>query len=480
MQITQAFNLGLSQHEIDFVDIDTAADTPLFLDPFFIGIRTDAWSVGASRTLRNFFQTFVSLVRDGDFPRARRMLDHLHEPNETCLGLSQGDPQGRAIGAIDADRLFASILQSNAIDTGVVEDLEDFRLFIPGIDKDKISDLTTNIIRRHLIDYTITQCELWGIPLVGDLPTGFFWNSARRHWENGFSRALIVDGKRILLTPKGAVSFVKKYTPKTYYSRFVLEFLQHEHLSIESALVQHRKDGTPFVTKISLEESVAPFSKEYLANFTANHPDVFSDFKEWVKESSASLSSEEISGEEGAIVADYLVQRLAATQAGSENASRYHKLCVSILELLLYPALTAPVVELEVNEGRKRIDIVFDNAAQSGFFHRVHSVGQVPAQFICVECKNYSKDVANPELDQLIGRFSVNTGKVGLLLFRSVDDPNRLLARCSDAYLAGQGLIIPVSDSDLGNMLRYYIAGQMNLIDRFFADCYRAISFRQP
>lgn len=480
MRITRAFNLDLTQHEIDFVDIDTDRDTPLFIDPFFLGIRTDAWSVGASRTLRNFFQTFVELVREGDRPRARRLLDHLHEPNETCLGLSKRDPQGRAIGKIDADKLFASIVESNAIETGVVEDLEDFRLFIPGIDKDKVSDLTTNVIRKHLIEYTVSQCELWGIPLTANMPTGFFWNSTRRRWENEFSHALIVNGKRILLTPKGVVSFVKKYTPKTYHSRFVLEFLQHEHLEMETALVQFRRDGTPYVTKISLEESVAPYSKEYLANFTANHPDVFSDFKEWAAKNSSSLTSEEISGEEGSAIAEFLGQKLAAIHPGANDASRYHRLCVSILEILLYPALTAPVVELEQNEGRKRIDIVFDNAASSGFFHRVHSVGQIPAQFICVECKNYSKDVANPELDQLIGRFSVNTGRVGLLLFRTVDNPLLLRQRCSDAYFAGQGLIIPISDIDLLRMLNQFAQQQIAAIDQFFSEQYRAIAFRQP
>lgn len=480
MKITQAFGLDLSQHEIDFVDIDTATDTPLFLDPFFLGIRLDSWSIASSRTLRNFFQTFVNLVREDQHRRARAMLDHLHEPNETCLGLSRGDPQGRAIGEINADELFASILQSQAISTGVVEDLEDFRIFIPGIDKDKVSDLTTNIIRRHLINYTISQCDLWKIPLAENRPTGFYWDPGQRRWVNGYNRALIVEGKRILLTPKGVVSFVKKYTPEKYFSKFILEYLQHEHLAMESALVQYRKNGTPYVTKVSLRESVAPYSKSYLAEFTANHPEVFADFRAWVERNSASVRSDEIADEDGSVVAGFLMQKLAELPPGGENASAYHRLCVSILELLLYPLLTAPVVEAEINDGRKRIDIIFDNAATSGFFHRVHNVAQIPAQFICVECKNYTKDVANPELDQLIGRFSVNTGKVGLLVFREVDDLPRLFARCSDALLAGQGLIIPISDSDFMSLLTAYAEGRTQRVDEFFANRYREISFRQP
>jgi len=106
----------------------------------------------------------------------------------------------------------------------------------------------------------------------------------------------------------------------------------------------------------------------------------------------------------------------------------------------------------------------------------VHAVGSIPAQFISVECKNYSKDVANPELDQLIGRFSVNHGKVGLILFRSIDDEITLLARCNDAYVAQQGLIIPISDQNIFALLASVAAGDQASVDQFFADRYRVIS----
>lgn len=232
MKISERFDLEANQFTLDFVDIDTDGDTRLFLDPSFIGLKKNRWAESASRTIRSFFETFVDLYRAGQKENARALLQNLHEPNETCLGLSKGRPRGNAIGDGDGDKLFVSIAQSRAMDTGIIEDLEDFRLFVPGIDKDKISDMTTNIIRRHLISYTQEQAEIWGIPLTEGVATGPYWSSALRQWDTDYTAMLVIESHPILLTPKSIVSYAKRYSAGKYHSNFVVEFLRNEHLRI--------------------------------------------------------------------------------------------------------------------------------------------------------------------------------------------------------------------------------------------------------
>lgn len=221
MRIGRYFKTGKQQPELDFVDIDTNTDIPLFLDPYFIANRTDQWSVQASNTIRNFFQNLIDKLRAND-RSAFKLLSHLHEPNETCLGLSQGKPKGRGVGRENMLDLYSSLSKSKAVKTGIVSDIEDCHIFVDGFGKDKLSDMTTGILRRHLIEYTQNQAKLNNIPLKPGVPSGYFWDTSLESWNNIHTDMLVVNGRKIILVPKGVVSFSFGYTPEKYYNKFVL------------------------------------------------------------------------------------------------------------------------------------------------------------------------------------------------------------------------------------------------------------------
>lgn len=480
MRISKRFALPGSQAELDFVDVDTSRDMRLFVDPHFLASRSDPWSIEASRTIRSFFSYFLGLLNDGQTIEAQGLFDHLHEPNETCLGFSRKQPRGNGVGNQDAYRIFQSLAESKAAKTGLLEDLEDCRLFVRGIDKDKTSDMTTNIIRGHLIEYTQNQCKLWGIPLVPDSPSGFFWNCGTRSWENGYCENLLVGRKRILLVPKAVVSYSKAHTPRRYHQHFILNFLQHEHLKMKSALVRstYNKKGErkDFVTKKDLvSKGGAAFDKDYLASFTKAHPTVFATFKEVMKKTGGSIPLEDLTGDLSAIC-DHLIAKLSSIKPGNDQATEYHRTVIGILDLLFYPRLLNPLIEREIHEGRKRIDISFDNAATDGFFRNLHEISRIPCPFILVECKNYGRDVANPELDQLAGRYSPNRGQFGLMVCRALADDTLFLSRCRDTFKDSRGLIIPITDADLIAGLQKRSVGEENPLDSILSEKYRSVA----
>jgi len=140
-----------------------------------------------------------------------------------------------------------------------------------------------------------------------------------------------------------------------------------------------------------------------------------------------------------------------------------------VYTFLFYPSLTNPSKEHSINEGRKRIDILYDNTATGGFFDRMAKAPDTNAKTVIIECKNYSNNIANPELDQLIGRFSIHSGKFGIISCRHDDNPDLTLQRCKDALNAGQGTILVLTDQDLIKMLEnyddFYSASHIKILD---------------
>ena len=110
-------------------------------------------------------------------------------------------------------------------------ELSDCELMVEGIGDDKISDITTNILRKMLIEYTQEQCQLHGIAMRR-VASGRLWDQERRLWTQGYTELPVVGGRKILLVPKESVRWRMSLTPHEYYNNFVLEFLQAEHLKV--------------------------------------------------------------------------------------------------------------------------------------------------------------------------------------------------------------------------------------------------------
>lgn len=482
MKISEYFKLGASQHEIDFVDVDVANDMPLFIDPHFLASRSDRWSKEATLSIRSFFRVFLEQIRLKNNKKALNLFTHLKEPNETRLGLSKGKSQGRGVGREDALKIFDSISTSRAVQSGLVKDIEDTRILVEGVDKDKVSDMATNIIRRHLIKYTQDQCRLWHLPLTPGVPSGSLWNRMDKDWEEVYTEMLVINGRKILLVPKSIVSFNFNYTPQKYHQHFILNYLQSCHLSINSALVKERKikktgEVVRYVTKKSIREKEAPYNKSFIVKFTESHPDIFENFKTADRSRGKSIENYKLTNQLVKPVIDRLIDALHKIAPGNEGASRYHKTVSAMLELIFYPNLIAPELEQEINQGRKRIDLVFDNAAEDGFFKRLHVVHKTPCQYVMIECKNYGKELGNPELDQMIGRLSPNHGQFGIIVCRSIQDEALFIQRCSDAYKQKQGTIIPLTDKDVIDLLQEIRDREENKVDIMLSDKLKKIVF---
>lgn len=475
MRVSDVFELGMGQASLDFVNVRVDADTHLFVDPRALRLLQTEWGGECVSLIQNFFDRVLDGIREGNRDQTLNLLERLREPNETHLGLSTGRSRGHAIGQESAVRIYEALAQSEAIKTGLIQDLEETALMVEGVGFDLVSDIATNIIRGPLIAYTQQQSDLLGISLEAQ-DSGPMWDP-NGQWFNNYQDLPRADGARLLLVPKVIVRALPQYNPSDYFNNYVLESLAQDEIANRTELVHLLKDRTPRVNKKDLRSKYGQ-GKRAATRITLQHNEILDAYRSsrgavpptpYSHDQLAATTEQDVG-----VDWDGLISAVDAIEPGNAGASAFHRAVQALLTAALYPWLTMPRREREIHDGRKRIDISYTNAARSGFF--AWFAGHRPALNIAVECKNYSSDPENPELDQLAGRFGPNRGVLGLLVCRSFDDKELFLRRCRDTAYDDRGFIIALDDDDLRTMITARKAGDMEPINALLHERFEGLT----
>lgn len=459
MKISELLGLKKSQYELDFYDFDVNKDTYKFFDPYYISKSNNIFLKECNEYITTFFNKFLYFLENGRETQALELFSHLGEMNEICLGMSKETPTGKGIGSIDAKKIFNAIKESVAFKNGTINTIADLRLFIDRVDKDKVSDMVANIIKKPLIEYTKTQCQLYDVALTNS-ETGYFWDKTK--WDRNLDDLLIINGKVYFLYPKELITSAKYFSAKEFFGKYILEYLQQKHLSENSNLVRETRycNGKIINRRVfkkdiieDIKQKGEVINKDWLARFAKENPEVYRRFNDDVIQKISKDSVLTINQEELNSIIDTLIQALLCIETGGDTATKYHHLIFGILQLLFFSYVAHPKIEKKIHEGRKRIDIVFDNIAESGFFFLLGTIYNIPCSQIMVECKNYSEDIANAELDQMSGRFSARRGKFGIICCRNIVDKETFIKREKDTFMDDRGLIIHLDDEDIIKLL---------------------------
>lgn len=444
-----------NQTALDFVDVDLTTDVPVYIDPRAIRIQRGEFHESSINLLVSFFTEVLEGISRGDRAGVLGLLAHLDEPNETHLGVSQGRPKGRGLGGLGAGKIVDSLFESRAAETGLLKDLEDSALFIDGIGRDIISDITTNVIRKALISYTQGACEYHRIPLVEQY-AGWVWDEDKLEWSEEYAQLPSIDGELLLLVPKSIVRTNLTLNPDRYYRAAIAPFHEEIEFKAGSSLVYALKNGEKRVRRDELIQKYGN-SKSAIINHTKEYPQAFSNFKSKPDAaSSPPLNHEKMAEKTRSDDPDFdgLLARVEAILPGPGGAELYHRAVGDLLAAVFYPHLANMKIEHEIHEGRKRIDLAYDNVADRGFFRWISL--HHPASSIVVECKNYSVDPKNPELDQLSGRFSRDRTRFGIIVCRKIEDKDLWARRCRDTQKDARGFVFYLDDDDIRELTKQY------------------------
>ncbi|AIQ50657.1 DNA cytosine methyltransferase [Paenibacillus sp. FSL R7-0331] len=148
-----------------------------------------------------------------------------------------------------------------------------------------------------------------------------------------------------------------------------------------------------------------------------------------------------------------LLYQLKELQAGLESSEAYKKLIFRCFNYIFSESLKRGRMEFGMNSRRKRIDIIFDNHANSGFFYFIRESYKVFCPRIIIECKNGGSDPANPDVDQLMGRFGKDISKFGFLTFRRIGNRKKFMDRCKDVLAQSGNYILFLVDDDIEKLI---------------------------
>lgn len=206
------------------------------------------------------------------------------------------------------------------------------------------------------------------MPLTDNVALSPVWDPNREDWVQAPCQTIVIGNKPVILVPKFSVRKVLTLNSQEFYNNYMVTFLQREYLNAGHALVRVLRSGDrapPFKKDIKKRH---PKSKPALAVFAEQHPDVLAQYKR-LAGAKGTLEPEDIEkGFDERAYAAVLRGELGRIGVGNAHASDYHRYCIGALTFLFFPELITPVKEREIDQGRKRIDISYKNAARDGFF----------------------------------------------------------------------------------------------------------------
>lgn len=465
-RLSEYFGLKVKSEDLEFLDIYANQDIQLFLDPYGISAMRTKWSQNCELHITGFFQYLVDSIKVGDQKAIKALINALHEVDEVALGYSSSMPKGRGIGPIQAKDIQEAFETSQAAKSGDIKDIADCALMIPGINRDKISDITANILKKPLIEFTQEQCKKYGIP-TKRVPVNNAFDYETLSFTSFFSELPVINNMPKILLPISSVRRDPQLSKDKYYRNFVLEFLRAEHEHAGDSLATILRNGRVVVRIVDLKKKF-PLSTDFLYQFSKQNPSVLDKFKAELRRTSMNKETPTLNPNKKVLSAKDRSDILANIKTGNDEANNFHKISFDNLIQILGIRVSNPDSEVKINNGRKRIDIVFNNVDNIGFFNQLNQIHHIKCPKIFVECKNYGKELGNPEIDQLQGRFNERRGQFGILLCRSIQDKLILIQRCRDIMQDSKGYIIVLEDKDIVSLLSFKEQKDEKSIDDFF------------
>lgn len=434
-RLSDVFGLVLRQDEVDFVVPHLREDLPLYLDPFLL------WSSSRDdyQELHESLLGFIGQVRayavNGEPLQAKKLLAEVREPNELGLGYASGSKRGSALGPATISAIVELFRQTPQLENAGISHVEILALLVPNLAEDRISDLTANVTKRWLAEFSTTRANQLGIPTRKYRLTG--WDAAVLAWRpfEAYLPYNPMDDSPVLLVPLDLLRRLPWINYGDYY----------------------RTTYAPLVLPPSRTGSVVS-KQDVLAYNRANY-EVVKGYVAVREANAGACTPDPLFTPLKADTIKKKLARLRALPTGRVSGAdkQYEELGFDILASLLYPELDLAGSQERTESGAHIRDAIFHNDGKTPFLSDLRD--QYGARQVVIEFKNVAA-LSTEHVNQLWRYLDdEDMGRLGVLLART-PPPRNVARNIIDLHSSKRAAVLCLDDSDLELMLNLLDSGR--------------------
>jgi hypothetical protein len=437
-RITDYHGIHKAQSDLDFAIPFFDEDIPLYVDPFLLWKSPSQQDQALHTAITNSFNHLNYLVKKRKTDDAISNLIELSECSEVGLGLSK-TRRGIRIGVDQAKTILSLFSDIPEYSQFGFTHFEAIQLYVSGISKDRVSDITCNYIKSFLIDYTIDQCEKNLIPLE-QVVIGSVYN----YQKKGFDRSVRVNlpvnpsnGNPLIFIPKRWLRFNPWINFDDYF-----------------------KSACP---RDEIFNPGAPEDRVKVLQYNRENYGVIENYIKQRSKTAADCKNDPLFSQIPVLSAKRKLGDLVALPSGKEDGSdmKYEDYAANLLATLLYPNLDFAQTQSRTESGRHIRDLIFYNNRGVDFLDEIYS--EYGNRQLVIEMKNVAK-IDREHINQLNRYLQSGLGRFGIFLTRN-PLPKAMFKNTIDLWSSQRKCIIALNDDDIKLMVDVYESKQRSPLD---------------
>jgi len=437
-RITDYHDILVSQSSVDFAIPLLDEDIPLYVDPFLLWKSPSQQDQALHTSLTNAFNRLSVLVKNGRKDDAIRDLVVASECSEVGLGYSR-DRQGLRIGEGKASEILSLFEAIPEYGQNGFRHFEEIQLYIDGISRDRVSDICCSLLKSFLVDFTIDQCEMLGIP-VDDAVLSTLYDYQQYSFRADQRVRLPVNpesGEPVIFVPKRWLRFA----PWINFDDYFRDYCPRDD-------VFNPNEPQDRVKVLNYNRQNYGLVREYVDAKEREQEDCKADplFTQ-IPVTSAKRKMSEI--------------RKLPTGKTKKADRRYEDLASQLLASLLYPHLDFAEVQSRTDSGTLIRDLIFYNNRSVDFLDEICS--EYGNRQLIMELKNV-RAIKGEHVNQLNRYLAKGLGGFGVLVTRN-QLPRAMRKNTLDLWSGQRKCIVTLTDEDLSLMVNAFESKQRPPID---------------